>query len=163
MDRRNTQLPGLPQFTGLRGIAALLVLFFHVRTPQNIELHFGVLDAFSKFGFLGVDVFFVLSGFILSHVYGNTFVNGVNSEDLRTYGVARFARIYPLHLLTLLMMLGAYWFSLRVGVSPTETSGYSLEGLILSLLLINEWFGVVAPNPGSWSISVEFASYLVFP
>ena len=58
----------LPQFMGLRGIAALLVLFFHVRTPVGVELTFGLADPFSAFGYLGVDIFFVLSGFILSHV-----------------------------------------------------------------------------------------------
>jgi peptidoglycan/LPS O-acetylase OafA/YrhL len=152
-----------PQFTGLRGIAALLVLFFHLRTPQNLELHFGLVDAFSRFGFLGVDIFFVLSGFILSHVYGAAFSAGVTGTSLRNYAVARFARIYPLHLLTTAMMLGAYGVALHIGVSPNETSGYSWVGFILSLLLVQEWFGVVAPNPGSWSISVEFASYLLFP
>ncbi len=157
------QTVDLPQFSGLRGIAALLVLFFHLRTPQGLELHFGVVDAFSKFGFLGVDVFFVLSGFILCHVYGTSFSGGIERKNLRNFGVARFARIYPLHLVTTLMMLGAYWAAMRAGVTPTETSGYSWESFLLSLLLVHEWFGVVAPNPGSWSISVEFASYLIFP
>jgi len=153
----------LPQFTGLRGLAALLVLFFHVRSLQGTELHFGLADAFSKFGVLGVDMFFVLSGFILSHVYGKMFADGYDGKALRAYGVARFSRIYPLHFVTLFMMLGAYAVALRVGVDPTVTSGYSLRNLVLSLFLVNEWFGVVAPNPGSWSISVEFASYLIFP
>ncbi|MFY9600755.1 MAG: acyltransferase family protein, partial [Pseudolabrys sp.] len=114
----------MPQFSGLRGIAALLVLFYHVRTPQHLELNFGVCDVFSKFGYLGVDVFFVLSGFILSHVYRD----GFNLAGLRSYGVARFARIYPLHLVTLFMMLGAYAIALRVGVQPTEASGYGWLG-----------------------------------
>ncbi|MFZ2090845.1 MAG: acyltransferase [Pseudolabrys sp.] len=149
----------MPQFSGLRGIAALLVLFYHVRTPQHLELNFGVCDVFSKFGYLGVDVFFVLSGFILSHVYRD----GFNLAGLRSYGVARFARIYPLHLVTLFMMLGAYAIALRVGVQPTEASGYGWLGTITGLLLVQEWFGLVAPNPGSWSISIEFANYLLFP
>jgi len=153
----------LPQLTGLRGIAALLVLFYHVRTPVNTELDFGFADAFSKFGFLGVDLFFVLSGFILSLVYSGMFATGFDAKALRSYGVARFARIYPLHFVTLFLMLGAYWTALRAGVHPTETSGYSVQSLILSLLLVQEWFGVVAPNPGSWSISIEFANYLLFP
>lgn len=155
--------PNLPQFTGLRGVAALLVLFFHVRTPENLELHFGFADAFSKFGMLGVDVFFVLSGFILTHVYGARFADGPNRAGLRAFGIARFARIYPLHVVTTFLMLGAYAMARHAGVEPTETSGYSWSGLLLGLALMQEWFGVVAPNPGSWSISVEFASYLIFP
>jgi peptidoglycan/LPS O-acetylase OafA/YrhL len=163
-DRRVDGLEGdLPQLTGLRGIAALLVLFYHVRTPVNIELEFGFADAFPKFGFLGVDVFFVLSGFVLSLVYNRMFASGFSTNAVRAYGAARFARIYPLHFATLLLMLGAYWAALRAGVHPTETSGYSLHSLILSLFLVQEWFGVVATNPGSWSISIEFANYLLFP
>lgn len=153
----------LPHFTGLRGIAALLVLFFHVRSTQNLELTFGFADAFSKYGYLGVDVFFVLSGFILNYVYGQTFSDGVTRQSLRAYGAARFSRIYPLHFVMLFIMLGAYAVALRAGVTPHESSGYSLTGLILSLFLVQQWFGVVSPNPGSWSISVEFASYLIFP
>lgn len=153
----------LPQFTGLRGIAALLVLFYHVRNTHDVDLTFGFIDPLSKFGVLGVDVFFVLSGFILSFVYGEMFSEGITRKSLRAYGVARFSRIYPLHFVMLFIMLGAYAVALRVGVTPNETSGYSVEGLILSLFLVQEWFGVVSPNPGSWSISVEFASYLIFP
>jgi peptidoglycan/LPS O-acetylase OafA/YrhL len=153
----------LPQLTGLRGLAALLVLFYHVRTPQGHELSFGVVDAFSKFGSLGVDTFFVLSGFILGAVYGQMFARGYDSSALRAYGRARFARIYPLHFITLFLMLGAYAVALRVGVHPTETSGYGWRNLVLALLLVHEWIGIVAPNPGSWSISIELANYLIFP
>jgi len=158
------QLRGtFPELTGLRGIAALLVLFYHLRTPQNYELTFGPLDAFSKFGFLGVDMFFVLSGFILSHVYYGMFAKGFNRNELFEFGVARFARIYPLHFVTLFMMLGAYAIAQRTGVHPTEARGYSWEGVVLSLLLLQQWFGAIAPNPSSWSISVELANYLIFP
>jgi peptidoglycan/LPS O-acetylase OafA/YrhL len=153
----------LPQFTGLRGIAALLVLFFHLRTPIGIDLTFGVADLFSKYGYLGVDIFFVLSGFILSHVYAEQFSQSLSSKSLRAFAVARFSRIYPLHFLTTILMLLAYGIALRVGVTPTESGGYSPTSLILGLLLVQEWFGVVAPNPGSWSISIELLNYIAFP
>ena len=147
----------LPQFTGLRGIAALLVLFYHVRNTHDIDLTFGFIDPLSKFGVLGVDVFFVLSGFILSFVYGEMFSEGVTRKSLRAYGVARFSRIYPLHFVMLFIMLGAYAVALRVGVTPNETSGYSVEGLILSLFLVQEWFGVVRriPDRGRYRSSLR--------
>lgn len=152
----------LPAFTGLRGIAALLVLFFHVRTPIGAELTFGIADPFSVLGFLGVDLFFVLSGFILSHVYGEQFSKSIDSEALKEFAVARFARIYPLHVVTLGLMLIAYAVASNAGVTPS-VSGNSLTSTILSLLLIQEWFGVVGPNPGAWSVSVELMNYIVFP
>ncbi len=153
----------LPRFTGLRGIAALMVLFFHIRTPVGTELTFGFADPFSEYGFLGVDIFFVLSGFILSHVYNSQFSAGLSSAKLISFAVARFSRIYPLHLATTLLMLITYAVAVKVGVTPTESSGYSATSTIMSLLLIQEWFGVVGPNPGSWSISIEFFNYLAFP
>lgn len=153
----------LPAFTGLRGIAALLVLFFHVRTPNGAELTFGPLDAFSARGHFGVDAFFVLSGFILSHVYATTFASGVRSQDYKEFGLARFARIYPLHIATTGLMLVAFVIAARFGVQPTETSGYEPLAVLMSVLLINEWFGFVAPNASSWSISVELMNYIIFP
>jgi len=155
------QPAGLPQLTGLRGLAAFLVLFGHLKTPEGVMLNFGVADPFSQYGGFGVDIFFVLSGFILCHVYADRLL--AERGVLRDFYTARFARIYPLHIVTLLLMLGAYVVSLRVGVRPTESTGYTLWSTVLSLLLVSEWFGSVAPNPGSWSISVEFANYLLFP
>jgi peptidoglycan/LPS O-acetylase OafA/YrhL len=98
----------LPQFTGLRGLAALIVLFYHIRSLQDQELTFSVVDAFSRFGELGVDVFFVLSGFILSVVYEKSFSACINWDGLHKYGWARFSRIYPLHFVMLFLMFGAY-------------------------------------------------------
>jgi peptidoglycan/LPS O-acetylase OafA/YrhL len=77
--------------------------------------------------------------------------------------LARFSRIYPLHFVTLFMMLCAYAVAVRAGVQPVVTSGYTEKNVILTLLLVQEWFGEVAPNPSSWSISIECASYLIFP
>ncbi len=151
----------LPQFTGLRGIAACLVLLGHVRTPVGLTLDFAVVDPLAKFGIFGVDIFFVLSGYILCHVYADRLTS--DQGIVWEFFAARFARIYPLHVVTLFLMLGAYSASALIGVAPTETSGYSLKAVVLSLLLVDEWFGVVAPNPSSWSISVEFANYLYFP
>jgi peptidoglycan/LPS O-acetylase OafA/YrhL len=157
---QKTHPADLPQLTGLRGLAALLVLFGHVKTPEGVTLDFWFADPFSQFGGFGVDVFFVLSGFILCHVYADRLF--ADRSVLREYCIARFARIYPLHVLTLILMLGARFVSLHMGITPTEASGYSLDSVFLSLLLISEWVGAVAPNPGSWSISVEFANYLLF-
>jgi peptidoglycan/LPS O-acetylase OafA/YrhL len=144
-------------------LAALCVLFFHLRTPQGQELHFAIADPFSKYGYLGVDLFFVLSGFLLSHGYGVTFTTGLRASDIRRYAVARFARIYPLHLLAMILMLGAYWAAAMAHVPPTETEGYSAKGFLVGLTLTHEWFGIIATNPSSWSISVELASYILFP
>src|SRR3546814_14984278 len=90
-------MPGrdILHLTGLRAVAALMVLSMHLDQIYGNVLarYLAPIDQ----GYLGVDVFFVLSGFILSHVYAAEI-------SARTYGVflwRRFARLYPIHLATL--------------------------------------------------------------
>ncbi len=113
-------------------------------------------------GYLGVELFFVLSGFILSHVY-----LAAHGEKRFSYGSflwARIARVYPLHIATLV----------GVGVLAVGAiaAGMSIDGNILSwaslpanLLLVHAWG--FAPTAGwnhpSWSISAEWFAYLSFP
>lgn len=77
---------------GLRGIAALLVAFYH----WNV-FHW----MFSFYGYMAVDLFFVLSGFILAHRYLYACSIAKESDFL----VARFARLYPMHLFALFFLL----------------------------------------------------------
>jgi len=90
----------IPSLTPLRGIASILVVFFHFHimigqlTPQN---NFVI----SKL-YLMVDLFFVLSGFIMAHVYGDFFVVKIQKRSFIKFMKARFARLYPLHLFTFL-------------------------------------------------------------
>lgn len=150
----------LPQLTGLRGLAAFTVLFGHLKTLEGQVLDFGPFDAFAQFGGFGVDLFFVLSGFILCHVYSKRMLS--EPGVWREFAIARFARIYPLHIVCLVLMLGAHFVASRLGVSPTEDSGYTLKSSLFSAALISEWIGTVATNPPSWSVSVELANYLLF-
>jgi peptidoglycan/LPS O-acetylase OafA/YrhL len=161
MPRDAASTADLLQFTGLRGLAAFIVLLGHVGTPVGVTLDFWIAEPFARFGVFGVDIFFVLSGFILCHVYADRLAS--DRRTTRDFFIARFSRIYPLHVVTLFLMLGAYLVSVRLGTTPTVTSGYSPQAVVLSLLLVSEWFEVAAPNPGSWSISVEFINYLYFP
>lgn len=69
----------------LRGVAALLVLSFHAREVVRINPH----------GYLAVDLFFVLSGFVLSHAYGAKLREGMG---MGRFAVLRMIRLYPLYL-----------------------------------------------------------------
>ncbi len=113
-------------------------------------------------GYLGVELFFVLSGFILSHVYLRT-VEG------RRFGYgaflwARIARIWPLHVATI-VGIGLLGFAAAVmGVEMTH-SVLAWNALPANLLLVHAWN--LAPQVGwnhaSWSISAEWFAYLAFP
>ncbi|MEI7557239.1 acyltransferase, partial [Candidatus Chlorohelix sp.] len=84
--------------SSLRFIAALMVLFFHLPLDPDLPLCFYSL---ARNSFIGVSLFFVLSGFILCYTYYPSFQKGLKGR-LWNFWVARFARIYPMYLLTLL-------------------------------------------------------------
>ena len=122
--------------TSLRGVAALTVLIFHI-TPDFR-------------GYLAVDLFFLLSGFVLTHVYGEIVL--VRHSYLG-FLKARLARIYPVHLIMLVLLLP------MLGTR----SDFSLDGLLSSLLLLQSPWHSICWNYASWSISAEWHSYLLFP
>jgi peptidoglycan/LPS O-acetylase OafA/YrhL len=132
--------PMIIPLTSLRGLAALAVVGFHFA-----PLMAGI-PIFNR-GFLGVDLFFLLSGFILANVYGK-------EMNVRSFFVARFARTYPLHLFILAMLLP--WF----GRAPEYSADSLLCNLTMTQVLCG---GPLSWNSVSWSLSAEWISYLLFP
>src|ERR1700744_3320893 len=90
--------------TSLRGIAAVLVVAFHYAVPlRHVGFDVNRYTLLVARGYLWVDLFFILSGFILCHVYANQLVD---IRSIASFFRARFARIYPLHIATLLLLVG---------------------------------------------------------
>lgn len=89
----------LDAITALRWWAALAVFLFHVR---NIVPLPGAVAEFARFGYLGVAFFFVLSGFVLTWSWRPT-------VDKRTFYWRRFARVYPLNVVTLLLAIPVFY------------------------------------------------------
>src|SRR5580698_8586607 len=85
--------------TGLRGIAAMYVLFYHLFGGEKGAVHPNAFTKLFQWGGYSVDLFFLLSGFILNWVY----LSGPRPLDWRSYLMARVARILPLYYLTMLM------------------------------------------------------------
>jgi peptidoglycan/LPS O-acetylase OafA/YrhL len=125
--------------TSLRGIAAVAVTGYHL-----FWMWAGV--TFFSRAYLGVDFFFLLSGFVLAHVYQE----GVS---LRSFFIARVARTYPLHLFMLVLFLPAF------GKGPS----YETFPLLCNLAMTQVICGVGSWNPPSWSLSAEWFAYLLFP
>jgi peptidoglycan/LPS O-acetylase OafA/YrhL len=137
--------------TSLRGIAALGVVVFHLfPMALGVENLPGVIGR----GYLGVDLFFLLSGFVLAHVYGEVFATGVRWIELKSFLWARFARIYPLHFCILLLLLPFYGTNARYSGAALLHNLSLTQGVLLTELTWN----VVA-----WSISIEWQAYLLFP
>jgi peptidoglycan/LPS O-acetylase OafA/YrhL len=115
-------------------------------------------------GFLGVDVFFVLSGFILSYNYAALFDRGCTLALWRQFLSTRLARIYPVHFVLLVALAVAVLGFGLDGGGQIDDRRWSIAGLIQSLLLVQAWFGNWDVwNSVSWSISCEWLAYLSFP
>ncbi len=149
----------LPTLTGIRGFAALAVLFYHIRPAMAGFLPGDVIAVLAQ-GYLAVDLFFVLSGFVLWWNYGAQFAEQ-GTRAAAPFIVRRFARIFPLHLAILAAML---LFALLLLVTGRDPGGrYDFAALPAHLLLVQNWGigdGLIWNNP-AWSISTEWAAYLL--
>lgn len=154
--------PYVRELTGLRGWAALWVTFFHLQYGFNFSPDFYFLLFPSRFiqkGYLAVDIFFILSGYVMALTCASW--EGRNPFDFfKSFIWRRLARIYPLHLFSLLLMMGLALFS--VPTVPWEQWGRSI---LAHLTLTHSWGEFYTPdwNYPSWSISAEWAAYLSFP
>jgi peptidoglycan/LPS O-acetylase OafA/YrhL len=158
-----TSRPQLPALTSLRFFAAAHVVFFHLHADQIRNVS-GLASRLQLTGYLGVSLFFVLSGFILTYVHAD--------RDLSPsfFYRERFARIYP-----------AYFFSLIFTALPFFYVNIALKNMdipffawtkyhvglcaILVPTLTQSWvpLAALAWNPPAWSLSVEAFFYVLFP
>ncbi|QSF54519.1 acyltransferase family protein [Brevundimonas fontaquae] len=113
-------------------------------------------------GYLGVELFFVLSGFILSHVY--LAAAGEKRFSYRGFLWARIARVYPLHIATLIGVGLLAAAALFAGMS-VDANVLSWASLPANLFMVHAWglAPVAGWNHPSWSISAEWFAYLCFP
>ncbi len=140
--------------TAIRGIAALAVVMFHL--AGNMP---GRWPAALFYGQFGVDVFFVLSGYILTAVYA-----GMTAPEVGRFWVNRVARIFPLHLVVLAALAVAALTLLRAGMTTRDPTFCAPAALPYHASLTFVWFGLpVGWNAPAWSLSVEWAAYLLFP
>jgi len=147
---------------GWRGLAALLVALFHLNLYSAIY----PLD-FVRNGYLFVDFFFVLSGFVITYSYADRLKT---LDDWGAFAIRRFGRLWPLHAVVLLAFVAAEsakWVLASRGASfnlPPFTGANSLDTLPINLVF-GQSFGLIRHltwNPPSWSICAEFWTYLVF-
>jgi peptidoglycan/LPS O-acetylase OafA/YrhL len=147
---------------GLRGFAALLVFWYHARwkagdpsiSLAGIDVR-GLLQACD----IGVCLFFVLSGFLLTNGYRTWLLDEEGSQTRPSYSaylVRRFARIYPLYLIVLAV------FSI---FSKHTYTFYGVLDLLLHLTCLHTFFGYsyTSINPVLWTIGIEFQFYLLLP
>jgi peptidoglycan/LPS O-acetylase OafA/YrhL len=150
-----TQIDAL---TGIRGIAAWLIVLYHIRLSFAPSVPEWVTAALGK-GYLAVDLFFVLSGFVLWLTWGER-LRRERWRAMPDFLRKRIARIWPLHAFILAATVG---FALVIAATGREVPGaYKWHELPLHFLLIQNWGFTpdIGWNDPSWSISTELAAYL---
>jgi peptidoglycan/LPS O-acetylase OafA/YrhL len=149
----------LPALTALRGLAALVVLLFH---SSFFAYHFagGGVPGIWRRGYLAVDLFFFLSGFVLTHVYGRRLGGERNWRFVGRFLWARFCRIYPASLFTAAVFILQYTIGRLVW-----PAGISFKAQVMAALLLMQvpWLSDVVINSVAWSISAELYAYAIFP
>ena len=142
----------IEQLTFTRFLAAISIVVFHFGTklfPFNLE----ATNFLFQHANIGVSYFFILSGFVMIVAYGNK-----DKVDYADYIKKRFARLYPVYLLAILLYL------VYVLVKPYHNSN-DYKGLFLNIALAQSWVpgqALTFNSPG-WSLSVEMFFYLSFP
>jgi peptidoglycan/LPS O-acetylase OafA/YrhL len=161
--RTNDRPPELPALTSLRGLAALTVLLYHSSSLAiaYVDREYAgntLLWIWSR-GYLAVDLFFMLSGFVLTHVYRGHLADARSGRAVSKFLWARFSRIYPASIFT----TAVFVLASAVKGLPFPPGVSFTEQLIASLFLMQvPWLDTVVINAPSWSISAEFYAYLLF-
>ena len=155
------------QLTGIRFVAAFWVLAYHLQGPFNVLglLSIPILADVMRVGRLGVDLFFALSGFILTHTYLTRMGGSIHIKATLKFWWLRLARIYPVHLVMLIIAGLAVFAQAQVRGESVDRDWWNPIDFIKNLLLIQEW----GPDPQrgwnfvAWSLSMEWLAYLIFP
>lgn len=148
----NPSINEIKSLTSLRGFAACMVTWGHsylwFPAPTRVSLW--------------VDLFFILSGFVICNAYKNKVES---PRGFARFLIVRLGRIYPAHLATLLLAALAIAFVNHLNGKPLFFWRDTKEGLIHNLLLIQAWppIGAYSWNMPSWSVSAEWGAYLLFP
>jgi len=154
----------MPALTGLRFWLAVWVILHHISNKgMMLEAWSNSLPAplsrFMHSGFLAVQTFFVLSGFVLARTYAQTRWNG---QSLGRFFTARFARIYPVYFASLIVISP---FMIEAMVKVTWSPARRATVLTDYLLVLQGWVPSlnVGWNTPAWSLTCEFFFYLCFP
>ena len=136
----------IPSLTGIRAIAAGAVFFGHV-----LHEHLDTVFPIFKYGWIGVNMFFALSGYLFYLLYVNALED--KTFSWKQYLSKRFIRIYPLTILVILLSIAAMPFS------------YGLMDIVTHLTLLHGFYPPYrfSINPPLWTLTVELSFYVIAP
>ncbi len=160
----------LQSLTSFRGLAAFWVVLYHYGAIYFSQLNPSNYTHLIEKGYLAVDLFFMLSGFVLTHVYRRSFTASIR-QHYKGFFLSRIAGLYPLHIFVLLLFLTTALTSqlieyMATGASqPIPLEGPRSLGAFAANLFMLQGLkaGQLSWNYPAWSISTEFIAYLLFP
>lgn len=145
----------IPSLTSFRFITAFVVFLFHCKIHLDWEIGVTFFDRFLKHGAVFMTGFFVLSGYIMTHVYSNT--DFTNLGNVWSYYLKRFAKIYPTYALSTLVYFAFFRdFTLQQHARILVNDLFLVQGFFPSMFHLGL-------NGGTWSLTVEMFLYLLFP
>lgn len=155
-----------PRHDGLTRLRLFLigwVLLYHLDLTLRVTAGLSWLRPVLGVGYLGVDGFFVLSGFALWLGYAARPPRG--GAGVRRFLLRRVAKIWPLHALALAVLAAVVGSAAAAGVAIRSPERFGLSEFVLQLALVHAWETTThhAWNYPSWALSAEWAGYLAFP
>ena len=154
---KNSKYPGIDL---LRAVAVSLVVMFHTAVYNE-----ALSTSIFRIGWIGVDLFFVLSGFLVGGILFDMYKK--NSYNLKTFYIHRFLRIYPVYIFILLFTIAINYQQNRIDLSTNDIVTQFILNLSLLFTYFDFLFGFDI-NPyfnvgGGWSLAIEWQFYLLFP
>lgn len=150
--------PKILPLTSARFFAALYVMLYHTLPgvlARGVDQ--GWWQKIVGMGYISVSFFFMLSGFILAVVY----LKGERPVNKRRFFVARFARIYPLYFVAMLLDTPHFIYTPRHILHGTVP--HMVGEFLATTGLVQAWLNLRSLNPPGWSLSTETFFYLTFP
>ena len=149
---------------GVRGLAIILVVWCHLTTfggtQRGMDVGPAPLRAIGDFGFVGVFLFFVLSGFLLFLPYARAILAGAAWPSVRSFYLRRMLRILPAYYVALFIMVMLHRL---VAVQPSHLTAFTFL-----LLLLQDWWKAASDlsfqlDGPFWTLTVEWQFYLLLP
>jgi peptidoglycan/LPS O-acetylase OafA/YrhL len=143
----------------LRGLAALSVCIFHFTNGNPNYLPNGdVLKTIGSYGFLGVEVFFVISGIVIPY---SMHLNGYSIANFGKFLIKRIIRIDPPYIISIILVLVLGYLSTLSPYYKGQMFSIDFNGLLYHLAYLVDFFHKVWFNPVYWTLAIEFQYYLI--